>query len=76
MAARMLLPGRDLFVFEKFPVDPATLVVVRENILKDFVELLSPTFAEAQKVKQKTLAGHTLDVFRVTLTRWTRRQTH
>ncbi len=67
LAARMFLPGPNLFDFENFEVGDQILASVRDNILSDFVELLPLGMTEARKQLQKNLAGSTLDLARITL---------
>lgn len=67
MAARMLLPSRDLFVFQNFEVLDETLEAVKDNLIQDFGELLSPGLTEAKKDRQKTLARATFEVVREAL---------
>lgn len=67
LAARMFLPGNDLFLFQNFEVTDETLKVVRKNILSDFVELLPPGTLEPKKVRQRALAKATLADARLTL---------
>lgn len=67
LAARMFLPGTNLFDFENFDVGADVLAAVKENILSDFVELLPPGMLDARKVLQKSLANNTLDLARLTL---------
>jgi hypothetical protein len=49
LAARMLLPGPALMIFQNFDVTPQILNEVRENLLDDFVELLSSDTTEEDK---------------------------
>jgi hypothetical protein len=60
----MFLPGQNLFSFRNFVVSSEKLLLVKENILSDFVELLPVTMVEEKKAKQKGLAKQTLEVAR------------
>jgi hypothetical protein len=61
LAARMFLPGNDLFTFQNFGVTQEIIEAVKENILSDFVELLPPNMPAPKKEKQKALARVTLE---------------
>ena len=67
LAARMFLPGKNLFVFQNFEVTADTLKIVRDNILADYVDLLSPDLSQEEKDIEKNFAGIVFDKCRLEL---------